>query len=156
MGLRIILEVVGLVCSLTGLYSMSHSFFRSYSEHAKLQADNLWLYNHCLENEKLRDVSDACDKVALLFALSPLQHAMEQWAWVKDAVWDGMVEYSHLCMAAGVALILVTPRLILPWVKRKYRKEKETLLRQAVESSTRAPTTMLRFRPAHESRRSMV
>ena len=71
--IKVILEWIGLACILVTLYVLSQSAWEAYSQQYNLQIDNQWLYNHCMQNEKLKEVTDACDTVLLLFQVTPLQ-----------------------------------------------------------------------------------
>jgi hypothetical protein len=133
-----ILEILGLLFTLSALYTP----YREYAQHSSVQADHQWLYNHCIENEKLRDVSDACDKVMLLFTRTPWQHALQPWQWLADMAKD------NLCVAGWISLLLLlSPLYFAQWT---YRTEKDLLLQQANQSAT------LRYRGVSKQRKYMV
>ena len=96
-----------------------------YDERCRLQAENQWLYRHCLENSQLKAHIDACDRVALLFAETPLEGAVlhpllshMQRGWAQAEEWHTHAyayvnEHRYMFVALWLFLFLALPRLFL-------------------------------------------
>lgn len=130
-----------------GVYGLCESVRRDYTERARLQAEHLWLYKHCLENaQQLRAHTDACDKVGLLFAESPLEGALlhPAIAGMRGAVarvseWHAagsafVTEHRYAFAGLWLVLFVTLPRLCLQLVCPPTR-EKARLRAAAVMSS---------------------
>ena len=131
---------------------------RDYDERARLQAENQWLYKHCLENHaQLKAHTDACDRVTLLFAETPLQGALlhPAWAifrqvWARAGDWyDGATsvvkEHRWVFVGVWLALFLVLPRVCLGGAKA-HELQREARLRTAAMLMTEQSTTTARRR----------
>jgi len=119
------LRWIGWAGFIWGIYSIGDSIKRDYYERARLQAENLWLYKHCLENAQLKAHTDACDRVTLLFVESPLEGALlhpairflkQMWEYLEE--WHSMATdfvNGHRYMFIGIWLILflILPRLCI-------------------------------------------
>ena len=152
------LECVGLCCMLWMLYSLAYSMRQAYSLQAQKQEKHEWLYRHCLENEKLRELSGACDEVLLLFAVSPWEAAFKQSCsfdvqqlyalaseW-QNSVSELILQHRLVFWGGWVLLFVSLPRFFLP-KKKDFFREKQRLVQRAEQSVS----SVLRFRPqAHK------
>ena len=116
---------------------------RDYDERARLQAENVWLYKHCLENHaQLKAHTDACDRVMQLFAETPLQGALLYPAWAMAmSVWERAGDWhagatalvkEHRWVFVGVwlGLFLLLPRVCWGGAKA-HEMQREVRLRTA-------------------------
>lgn len=139
-------------------YSVGDSVRRDYVGRAQEQAENAWLYKHCQENVQLKAHTDACDRVAHLFAVSPLEGAllhpavslMHQ-AWV--ACWDAYAlsvafigEHRYSFAALWLLLFMCLPRLFLVHRLKNDERGLEEHLRAAAVISIAQPATFSRPR----------
>lgn len=117
---------------------------RDYDERARLQAENLWLFKHCSENAQLRAHTDACDRVALLFAETPLEGALlkPSWAILKQVgeragLWHAAATAyvkAHQWVFVGIwlSLFLALPRVFVSiWGAQAHDLRREAKLRAA-------------------------
>ena len=147
------LACAGLASVAYGLYGLCLQAQAAYARQVRLQDDNQWLYRHCLDNEKLREKTDACDDVMRLFAVSPLQAALslnvsgvwEHALTLHEGMLHLMLRHRLLCLTLWMLLFLILPRLLLPLRRLSAGKERERLFRQAAQSIA----SPLRFRPSH-------
>ena len=82
-----ILRTVGLLSICWFVYDYFFNVWTAYHHHKTLLEENRWLYDHCIQNHRLRDHTDACDKVLHLFATSPLETVFSL-SQVKDKMED--------------------------------------------------------------------
>jgi hypothetical protein len=168
--LLLLLHWMGWAGLLWGMYSMGDSIRRDYYERAQLQMDNLWLYKHCMENTQLKAHTDACDRVALLFAESPLEGAVLHpvMGWLRQ-LWDGVCEWHasatgyvnthrYMFMGLWLVLFLALPRLCVFAFARTTahlmdlrQERREARLRAAAIISTDEPPSAL-FAGRHRRR----
>ena len=129
-----VFEVIGILSTCWICASIFQNSVRVYYEHARLQADKLWLYKHCMQNEELKTHTDACNSVLKLFDVSPLQAALmpppEAMAWIQakmNYTWECydsgsqfIARHQILFLVVWILLFLLLPRLILmPFYARR-------------------------------------
>jgi hypothetical protein len=126
MALVFVLRWLGWAALAWSLFAVGDSVQRDYAERARLQAEHLWLYKHCLDNgAQLKAHTDACDRVALVFAESPLEGAVLHPAmtalrqgWQRTVDWHASAcayvsEHRYLFGGLWLVLFLTLPRVCL-------------------------------------------
>ena len=127
---------VGLAAVGWGIYGTASSIWGRYTEHAAQQAENLWLHTHCMENERLRAHTDACDRIRPLFEETPLAFAFQPWLktameWHRDAQ-DFVMAHHYAFLLLWLMLFLLLPQLLISPFRKQDRAE---ALRRQISAS---------------------
>ena len=140
------MQWVGLAATTWALYSGARGAWDAYQRHAQLQAENAWLYQHCMANEQLKAHTNACDQVFHLYAKSPWEAALlppiEQAYAAATSAYEGVQQFvgqhQHAFLVLWGLLFLFLPRLfIVPHTQERARLLQKVISRHPLTPGMR-------------------